>query len=268
MRRSMNTILAVVVACSPVLTVQHSTFAQVRSKEKSQRNMRKTKEIEPSKSDEAERKIKAKDDIKSERTQISGAERYRAIVKNNLFMPLGSGGEVKRQEFVLAGILGSSAFIQMEGSDKSFYVAEGQSFGNDVKLVRIGKNSVTIIHEGNEKELKLASGTPISQGGGAKGGRTRQRQGNSGKSSSKGSANRSGKERGSGSGKQGGDKGGDDGQWARKMSMDELTKVREEIGRHIEGLREKGVTDPKEYEGAYKKMDAVDGAIDGRESSK
>ena len=52
------------------------------------------------------------------------------------------------------------------------------------------------------------------------------------------------------------------------MSMDELTKVREEIGRHIEGLREKGVTDPKEYEGAYKKMDAVDGAIDGRESSK
>ena len=104
MRRSMNIILAVFVTCSLMLTVQHSTLAQGKSKQKSQ---------------------------KSERTQISGVERYRAITQNNLFMPLGSGGEVKQKGFILTGILSGSAFIQMEGSGKSFYVVKGQSFGND-----------------------------------------------------------------------------------------------------------------------------------------
>jgi len=310
MRRSMNVILTVVVTCSLMLTVQHSMLAQVKSKQESPRamlqrlqqeiedlqdkiaensssskvgemkskiqwNMRKIKEIAPRIGEQTERKIKAKDDIKTERTQISGVARYRAIIQNNLFMPLGSSGEVRREEFVLIGTMGRSAFIQMEGSDKSFYVAEGQSFGNDAKLVRVGEKSATIIHEGNRKELKLVSVALISQGGGSKGGRTRQRQGNSGKSSREmGSANRpekerrseAEKERWSGGEKQradkGGDKGGDDGQWARKMSMDKLRNTRGEIGKYIEGLEKKGVRDPEAYEGAYKKMEMVERAMD------
>jgi hypothetical protein len=49
--------------------------------------------------------------------------------------------------------------------------------------------------------------------------------------------------------------------WARNMSMDELHKVRWEIGEYIEGLRAKGVTNPKKYEGAFKKMEKVEDAM-------
>jgi hypothetical protein len=272
MRRSMNVILIVVVTCSLMLTVQHSILAQVKSKQESQGKMQKTKEIKPSKGDQTEREAKAKGDIKSEGTQISGIERYRAIIQNNLFMPLGSGGEAKREEFALIGTLGRSAIIQMVGSDRSFYVTEGQSFGNGTKLVRVGANSVTIVHEGSEKELELGSGALASQGRDAKGGGTRQRQENIGKNGKKReAARRAEKERGSGAEKgrgSGGEKQGGDTDWARKMSMDELSNVRGEIGKYIEGLRAKGVTDPEEYRGALEKMEAVEDAIEERGGSK
>lgn len=48
------------------------------------------------------------------------------------------------------------------------------------------------------------------------------------------------------------------------MSRDELSNVRGQIERHIEGLRAKGVTDPAEYEGAYKKMETVERAMDDK----
>jgi len=34
---------------------------------------------------------------------------------------------------------------------------------NDAQLVRVGANSVTIIYEGNKKELELASGAKFSK---------------------------------------------------------------------------------------------------------
>lgn len=263
MRRSMNVILTVVVTCSLILTVQHSILPQVKSKQKSQLKMQETKKIKPSKGDQTEPKTKAKGDIKSEGAQISGMERYRAIIQNNLFMPLGSGGEAKREEFALIGTMGRSAIIQMEGADRSFYVAEGQSFGNDAKLVRVGANSVTIFHEGSEKELKLVSGTLVSQSGGAKGGKTGQLQGKSGKNGKKmDAASGAGKERRDGKEKKGGDT-----DWARNMSMDDLSKAHGDIERYIEGLRQKGVTDPKEYEGAFKKMEMVERAMSERGDS-
>jgi len=235
MRRSMNIILAVFVTCSLLLTVQHSILAQAKSKQRSQ---------------------------KSGKTQVSGVERYRAITQNNLFMPLGSGGEVKHKGFVLTGILGNSAFIQKEGSGRSFFVVKGQSFSNGAKLVRIGGNSVTIVHEGNKKELELAGGTFASQGRDAKGGKTRQQQQKPGKNS-KGmkAASSAGKGREGGPEKQGGGKGGGDKQWARNMSRGELGKVREDIEKYIEGLEKKGVRDPEAYAGAYEKMQTVDDAI-------
>ena len=48
------------------------------------------------------------------------------------------------------------------------------------------------------------------------------------------------------------------------MSRDELSDVRGQIEKHIEGLRAKGVTDPEEYEGAYQKMEAVERALDDK----
>jgi hypothetical protein len=260
----MNVILAVVITCSLMLTVQHSMLAQVKPKQKSQGKMQKTKEMNARIKGQSERKIKAKGAIKSEKAKISGVERYNAIAQNNLFMPLGTGGEVKREGFVLAGILGSSAFIQMEGSGKSFYVVEGESFGNDAKLVEVGADSVTILHEGSKKELRLTSGAAIGQGGGAKGGGSKQRQGSSGKNSKQmKTANRAGKKNWDGGEKKGGDT-----DWARNMSRDELSEVREDIGRYIEGLERKGVTDPKEYEGAIEKMETVERAIAERGDSK
>lgn len=304
MRRSLNVIFTIILICSLILAIQHNILAQTKSDQESPRamlqrlqqeneklqtkiaknpssskvgemkskiqwNMRKIKEIAPGIKKQTERKIKTTDKIKSKKTQISGMERYSAIIKNNLFTPLGSGGEVKRKGFVLAGILGKAAFIQIEGSSDSFYVTEGQSFGNGAKLVRIGENSVTIIHEGSRKELKLASGTSSSRGGGAKGGRTEQLQKNSGKNSKNNknskemkAARRAEKERGDGGEKKGGDN-----DWARKMSMGDLSKTRGDIERYIEGLEKKGVRDPKEYEGVYKKMEAVERAMAEKESS-
>ncbi len=256
MRRSMNVILTIVVTCSLILTIQHSILAQVKSKQEA-------KKIKPDEGDQTERKIKTKDDMKSEGAQIPGMERYRAIIQNNLFMPLGSGGEAKREEFALIGILGRSVIIQMEGSDRSFYVAEGQSFGNDAKLVRVREDSVTIVHEGDEKELKLVSGAFISQSGGGKGGKTEQRQGKPGKNSKEmKTANRAEQKR-----RDGGEKKGGNTDWARNMSMDDLSRARGDIERYIEGLRQKGVTDPKEYEGAFKKMEMVERAMVEKEDS-
>ncbi len=263
MRRNINVIVIVIVTCSLILTIQHSILAQAKSKQKSQLKMQETKEIKPLKGDQTERDTRAKGGIKSEGAQISGIERYRAIIQNNLFMPLGSGGEAKREEFVLIGTLGRSAIIQMGGSDKSFYVAEGKSFGNDAKLVRVEENSVTIFHEGSEKELKLASGTLISQSGGSKGGKTEQRQGKPGKNGKKMDAiPGAGKER-----RDGGEKKGGDTDWARNMSIDDLSRARGDIERYIEGLRQKGVTDPEQYEGAYKKMEMVERAMAEKEDS-
>jgi hypothetical protein len=56
--------------------------------------------------------------------------------------------------------------------------------------------------------------------------------------------------------------------WARKMSLDELRGVRGEIEEYIEGLREKGVEDPEQYEGALKKMETVEDAMWDKENSK
>ena len=203
-------IIALIIAgCSIILISQQNTLAQAKGDQKSPRamveqlqqeieelqadlaenpssskaqkiksriqwNIRKIKEINPDKD------IEDKPESKPVDSKISGnaggMERYAAIIKNNLFTPLGSGGEVKRKEFILTGILGKSAFIQLEGSSDSHYVTEGQSFGNGAKLVQVGENSVTIIHEGTRKELRLNEGKPATRSGGTKGGGARSSQ--------------------------------------------------------------------------------------------
>jgi|GEM_PF-2689925 len=138
---------------------------------KIQWSKRKIKEILSSANGQAEGKTK-----KSEAHAL-GLERYMVIAQNNLFTPLGFGGESKPQEFAVTGILSSGdkkvALIQRIGGSASYYVAEGESFGNGVELARIGENSVTVIHEGNRTELRLGEGVPQSH---REGGRENQRR--------------------------------------------------------------------------------------------
>jgi hypothetical protein len=90
--------------------------------------------------------------------RVPDLEYYMIIARNSLFTPLGSVREAKRQEFALTGILGRTALIQVIGESKSYYVAEGESFANGARVTRIGKDTVAIIHEGNEVNLKLGEG--------------------------------------------------------------------------------------------------------------
>jgi len=235
-------------------------------KSRIQWNIRKIKEINPDKDIKDKPESKTMDSKKS--GNASGMERYAAIIKNNLFTPLGSGGEVKRREYILTGTLGNSAFIQLEGSSDSHYVTEGQSFGNGAKLVQVGENSVTIIHEGVRKELSLNEGKPATSSGGTKGGGARSSQKISGDSKKMKADRRAEKERSREWKKQGGgEKQGGENSWARKMSVDELSKVRGDIGRYIEGLEKKGVTDPEKYKGALEKMETVERAMAEKEDS-
>jgi hypothetical protein len=52
------------------------------------------------------------------------------------------------------------------------------------------------------------------------------------------------------------------------MSIDDLRKTRGKIAEYIERLRTKGVRDPAAYEGAMRKMNAVEGAMWERGGSK
>ena len=135
-------------------------------KKKAQWNNRRIKELLASANKKGE-DDGDKIEIRREKSSAPGLERYMIIAQKNLFTPLGTGGEVKRQEFAVIGILGSgtknSALIQLIDGSASYYVAQGETFGNGAKLVNIGKNDVTIVHEGNEIELKLGEGTFASQ---------------------------------------------------------------------------------------------------------
>jgi len=120
-------------------------------KGKIQWNERKIKEILPGVTGEIQNRVKSRIE------KPSGLELYMVIAKKNLFTPLGSGGQVKQQGFAVTGILGRTALIKVIGGSASYYVSEGESFGNGAKLIRIEENSVTITHEGREMELRLGN---------------------------------------------------------------------------------------------------------------
>jgi hypothetical protein len=232
-----------------------------RIKSRIQWNIRKIREISPDIKQPAE--FKTKDG----KAQKYGVERYTAIIKNNLFTPLGTVKEVKRQEFILTGILGKSAFIQLQGSSDSYYVTVGQTFSKGAKLASVGENSVTIIHEGTRKELRLNEGVPTSRSGGAKGGSTKG--GSASKSSKKGysyskeaeAERRAEKERISK-------------EEAIRLKQEkereniereisELSQAREDVMRYIMEMEENGKEDP----GAYEKLERIEQTIMKLESS-
>ena len=188
MRHIIRITFAVFISFGLILATQYSTLSQSKPDEESTRAMverlkREIQEIqakiaEDPSSPEAEKlkgrmqwnlqKIKAvspdaakqvKPEVENPESSIPELEDYMIITKNNLFNPLGAGNVVKKQEFVLTGILGSTAIIQDAGGSQSYYVAEGKSFGNGAKLTRIGTDSVTVFHNGEKAELRLGVGT-------------------------------------------------------------------------------------------------------------
>lgn len=86
-------------------------------------------------------------------------EDYMVIAQKNLFNPLGEVAEVKQKQFFVTGIFGTGdrkvALIQRAGDPGSYYVAEGDEFGNGAKVASIEVNKVTIFYNGNRIDLKL-----------------------------------------------------------------------------------------------------------------
>jgi hypothetical protein len=106
----------------------------------------------------------------------SGEDKFsryaKSIVEKNLFMALGSGREEKQANYALTAVISGpkdKAIIEEKGGGRSYYLFEGDTFGDDVEVVDISENVVKLDRAGNEEELKLGEGT----GGGRRGNRGR-----------------------------------------------------------------------------------------------
>ena len=100
------------------------------------------------------------------------------IPVKNLFRPLGSGGEQKKSSFALTAVISGSedkAIIEEMGGGRSFYVAEGETFADEIEVVDIGEQVVKLDRSGEEEELRLGEGT--SGGRRSGGGRSSRRGG-------------------------------------------------------------------------------------------
>ena len=159
-----------------------------------------------------------------------------ALKRKNVFVPtLPKQHPVKE----VSGILGNRVLIQGK------WYKVGDTLG-DAKIVAIGPAQAIIEWEGTEKAFIPFDAT-VSKA--PKRSQAKKAVAKAGK------ANKVVVKSGKGKKQKG------DTSWARKMSADELHKVRGQISEYIEGLRAKGITDPAKYEGAMKKMEVVDGAI-------
>lgn len=105
-----------------------------------------------------------------------GLKRYMdAVVNKNLFLPLGSGAEEKKSSYAVTALMSTNtdsrkledkAIIQELGSNKGYYVSEGDSFAGNVKVLAIDDNEVKLNRSGEEMTLKLGEGTGRGDRGG------------------------------------------------------------------------------------------------------
>ena len=100
-----------------------------------------------------------------------------AVVKNNLFLPLGSGGEEKETAFALTAVISntsdgsdSKAIIEERSGSESYYVSEGDTFADEIEVVDIDEQIVKLDRSGKEEELKLGEGTESRSRRGRRGG--------------------------------------------------------------------------------------------------
>jgi len=163
----------------------------------------------------------------------------------------------------VSGIFGDEALINGQ------WVQVDGSVG-DAKILAIGPASVTVTWNGTEKVfLPIDTSSPdASKGPQPKKAVSKSRRpggtgrpgllvSRSGKKSMPDGRNRAKEE-----------KARRDDDWTRKMSLNDLRGVREKIQEHIRGMRAKGITDPREYEGARRKMEVVEDAIEQRGNGK
>jgi hypothetical protein len=124
-------------------------------------------------------------------SEKKGLEGYMAVIdKKNLFLPLGSGGEQKKSAFALTAVLSGSedrAIIEEMGGGRSFYVAKGETFADEIEVVDIGEQVVKLDRSGEEEELRLGEGTSSGRRGGGKSSRRGGRSSGGGKPSKGGS---------------------------------------------------------------------------------
>jgi len=96
-----------------------------------------------------------------------------AVVKNNLFLPLGAGGEEEKTSFALTAVVSGSdskAIIEEIGREKSYYVSEGDTFADEVEVVEIDEQMVRLDARGENMELRLGEGTESKSRRGRRGG--------------------------------------------------------------------------------------------------
>jgi hypothetical protein len=100
-----------------------------------------------------------------------------AVVENNLFLPLGSGGEERETSFALTAVISntsdesdSKAIIEERGGSESYYVSEGDTFADEIEVVDIDEQIVKLDRSGKEEELKLGEGTESRGRRGRRGG--------------------------------------------------------------------------------------------------
>jgi hypothetical protein len=107
-----------------------------------------------------------------------GLNRYlETVVKKNLFLPLGTGQQEKRSSFALTAVISntsngpdSKAIIEQRGGGRSYYVSEGDTFADEIEVVDIDAQVVTLDRSGEEEKLRLGEGTQGGPGGGRRGG--------------------------------------------------------------------------------------------------
>ena len=183
------------------------------------------------------------------------------LKKNNLFAP---APPKEHPVKAVSGIFGDEALINGQ------WVKLGGSVG-DAKILAIGPASVTVTWNGTEKVfLPIDGGGPArSQGPPSRRSASRPR-GPSGKGRPEMVVSQSGKKpMPVGKAKVKGEKPGNDkGDWTRKMSLDDLRGVRNDIQEYMKGMKAKGITDPRKYEGAREKMEVVEDAIEQRQGGK
>ena len=130
---------------------------------------------------EQRRREEGKDGSQPEKKALTGLRRYTSIiVKKNLFLRLGSGGEKRGPEYALTAVLLSNnpeetenrAIIERKGGGESYYVVEGDTFAGGLEVVDIEDEAVKLDKSGEEITLSLGEGTSGGGGGGRRGGRS------------------------------------------------------------------------------------------------
>lgn len=107
------------------------------------------------------------------------------VAGNNLFLPLGWAQEEKKTSYALSAAMSDKAIIEEIGGGGSYYVSEGDTFADGIKVLDINEQVVKLDRSGEYMELRLGEGTGGDRRGDRRsrpGGEREQRPGRGGRS--------------------------------------------------------------------------------------